>query len=151
VVESENAHRANSVRVLELLSSGWTYLDVRTVEEFETGHVPGAYNVPIQLGSVAGLEANPDFEACIAAVFPKEQKLIVGCHSGTRSAAAQRRLSSWGYTHIISHEDGWDGRPDAFGRKQGGWRRAPHRVALIATSGRSYAELLRLVRNNEAR
>ena len=25
----------------------WTFLDVRTVQEFEAGHVPGAYNVPL--------------------------------------------------------------------------------------------------------
>ena len=27
----------------ERLDGGWTYVDVRTVEEFEAGHAPGAF------------------------------------------------------------------------------------------------------------
>jgi hypothetical protein len=36
------AHAHNS-------SGTWKYLDVRTVEEFTSGHAPGAFNVPFML------------------------------------------------------------------------------------------------------
>ena len=31
----------------ELIASGWTYIDVRTIPEFEAEHPSGAYNVPL--------------------------------------------------------------------------------------------------------
>ena len=37
----------------ERLASGFTYVDVRTPEEFEAGHPPGAVNVPVSGASFA--------------------------------------------------------------------------------------------------
>jgi rhodanese-related sulfurtransferase len=143
VDDTQHPDELQSTEVLELLDAGWSYLDVRTVQEFERGHVPGAFNVPSQLGSVAGLYDNPDFSSCVAAVFPKPARVIVGCHSGGRSNRAKSLLRAQGHTHIVAHADGWDGRPDAFGRKQGGWLRAGLPIASHAEPGRSYAELSR--------
>ena len=67
-----------------LLDQGHAYLDVRTEVEFEAGHVPGAYNVPISRKSVP----NPDFLAVIERHFDKVRPLIVGCHTGSRSQRA---------------------------------------------------------------
>ena len=38
------------------LAEGWTYVDVRTEQEFEAGHPPGAVNVPIALMAGGGVE-----------------------------------------------------------------------------------------------
>jgi len=65
-------------------------LDVRTPEEYEEGHLPGARLIP-------------DYELPeqAAANLPvKEAPLIVYCMSGGRSAAAARWLSQHGYTQI---------------------------------------------------
>lgn len=143
MASSPQRTEVQSAEVLELLDAGWAYLDVRTVQEFELGHVPGAFNVPFQLGSITGLGDNPEFSSCVAAIFPKATRLIVGCHSGGRSSAARAQLLKQGYAHIATHSDGWDGRPDAFGRKHGGWRRAGLPVASHPEPGRSYADLSR--------
>ena len=59
-------------------------IDVRTPEEFATGHVPGARNVPLDLLSPESVAADPG------------QDLYVVCRSGRRSAEASARLRAWG-------------------------------------------------------
>lgn len=44
-----NLTRISPQEASQKLAEGWTYVDVRTVEEFEAGHPPGAVNVPIAL------------------------------------------------------------------------------------------------------
>ncbi|MCP3917191.1 MAG: rhodanese-like domain-containing protein [bacterium] len=36
-------------------------MDVRTVEEYEAGHVPGAFNIPYAFRGAVGMELNPNF------------------------------------------------------------------------------------------
>lgn len=124
-----------------LLALGHTYLDVRTVEEYAAGHVPGAFNVPWQHGNLSGLSANPDFLASVAATLPRHRTLIVGCHSGARAARAQTALSGLGYGDVRLHREGWDGSRDAFGRRQPGWSALGKAVEYAAQPGRAYAQL----------
>ena len=64
----------------QLLDSqdGYTYLDVRSEEEFAQGHVPGAVNIPVASSNPLGpgLVANPDFNNQVAAQFDKDLSLI---------------------------------------------------------------------------
>ncbi len=39
--------RVSPQEALELTRDGWTYVDVRTEQEFADGHPAGSYNVPI--------------------------------------------------------------------------------------------------------
>ncbi len=58
---------------------GWHYVDVRTVKEFQDGHVPNAFNVPIALGdSPASMVLNPDFVDLIKRRFDRDAKLVFG-------------------------------------------------------------------------
>jgi E3 ubiquitin-protein ligase RNF13 len=58
---------------------GWTFLDVRTVEEFDEGHVPGSYNVPLLLQSPTGARVpNPEFLAVVKRHFGYESGLVLG-------------------------------------------------------------------------
>lgn len=59
-------------------------IDVRTPEEFATGHVPGARNIPLDLLSLESVATDPG------------QDLYVVCRSGRRSAEASARLHAWG-------------------------------------------------------
>jgi len=59
-------------------SGGWTFVDVRTVEEFDQGHVPGAYNVPILFRGAFGMSPNADFLDVVKRLFPKDAKLVFG-------------------------------------------------------------------------
>ena len=65
-------------------------LDVRTVEEFEEKHIPGAINVPNEMIKVKGPKELPD----------KEQLILVYCRSGNRSKQASEKLVSLGYTNV---------------------------------------------------
>lgn len=69
----------NPAGVRELLDeSDWHYVDVRTVEEFDQGHVPGAWNVPIAFRTPQGMQPNPDFLATIQRLFPRDAKIVFG-------------------------------------------------------------------------
>lgn len=76
----------------ELIRNGEkvTLLDVRTPDEFTKEHIDGSILIPLQtLENNLGLIANL-----------KNQKIIVYCHSGTRSIAASRILADNGFTPI---------------------------------------------------
>jgi rhodanese-related sulfurtransferase len=66
-----------------------TLLDVRTVQEFNEGHVDGAVNIPIQVLKERLNE------------LPKDKPVVVYCHSGRRSAEAKRLLDANGFTRVI--------------------------------------------------
>jgi phage shock protein E len=60
-------------------------IDVRTPEEFATGHISGAINIAVE-----------ELASRLAEV-PNDQPIIVYCRSGNRSAAAARILIDAGY------------------------------------------------------
>lgn len=65
-------------------------LDVRTQEEFDNGHIPGALLLPYD---------EIDQEA--ARLLPeKEKEIIIYCRSGRRSAIAKDSLEALGYTNV---------------------------------------------------
>src|SRR5688572_31405843 len=54
----------------DLMQTGHTYLDVRTVEEYVGGHAEGAVNVPAFIRDAMGQMApNPEFLAVVQANF----------------------------------------------------------------------------------
>lgn len=65
-------------------------LDVRTPEEFSSEHIEGAILIPVQKLS----------ENLSKLDNAKEKKIIVYCHSGTRSVAASRILVKNGFTPL---------------------------------------------------
>lgn len=78
----------SKAKAKELLRSGGRLLDVRSPEEFRSGHLAGAVNVPYQevgerIGGIA-----PD----------KSQPILVYCLSGGRSGIAKSVLRRAGYT-----------------------------------------------------
>ena len=99
--------RVEPTEAKSLLDQGWTYVDVRTEQEFEGGHPAGAVNVPLN---------SPDFLAVMKANFPHDAKLVVGCLLGGRSARACQVLEADGYTQLVDQTAGWGGQRDGFGR-----------------------------------
>ena len=65
-------------------------LDVRTQEEYESGHIPGAICIPLQSIDESVIELLPN----------KEQVILVHCRSGKRSVEASGKLAELGYTNI---------------------------------------------------
>jgi rhodanese-related sulfurtransferase len=122
---------------------GYVYLDVRSIPEFEAGHPAGAFNIPIAHMTPAGMRPNAGFLAEVAAAFPKDTKLVVGCKMGGRSLRAAQVLIQSGYQQVVDQRAGFDGARNSFGQLQEpGWRRIGLDVALEPEPGRSYAELI---------
>lgn len=65
-------------------------LDVRTQDEYEAGHIPGAILLPNETIGTGKPDKLPD----------TEQEILVYCRSGSRSAQAAKKLVEAGYTQI---------------------------------------------------
>ena len=69
---------------------GYIILDVRTREEYDEGHIPGAILIP-----------NTEIEEKAEGVLTdKDQLILVYCRSGRRSKIAAEALVELGYTNI---------------------------------------------------
>ena len=102
---------------------GNVYLDVRTVAEFEKGHPPGAWNVPVMSRHADGRMApNDHFLRVVEATLPKGAMVISGCRSGRRSARAASIMLQAGYTNVVNMVGGFSGAHDPSGQLlQPGW------------------------------
>ena len=69
---------------------GYIILDVRTQEEYDQGHIPGAILIP-------DIEIKAKAEEVLT---DKDQLLLVYCRSGRRSKLAAEALVELGYTNI---------------------------------------------------
>ena len=126
------------------LAEGWTYVDVRTTEEFEAGHPTGAVNVPLMHAGPGGMTPNPDFARVMNAAFAKDAKIVVGCKAGGRSLRAAQVLAAEGFTSVIDQRAGWDGSRDPFGQiTEPGWSRAGLPIEEGQPSGRAWEDMKR--------
>ena len=94
--------------------AGYTYLDVRTVEEYAESHPEGAVNIPVMVKSPQGMSPNASFLSQVEAAFPdKDSKLCVGCLSGKRSDMATKLLvDEANYRNVVDVSGGfmeWQG------------------------------------------
>ena len=71
--------------------SDYIILDVRTQEEYETAHIPGAICIPNETIGTGDIPELPD----------KDQLILVYCRSGNRSKQASEKLAKQGYTNIV--------------------------------------------------
>ncbi len=125
----------------QLLDEGYTYVDVRTEEEYAAGHAAGAVNVPVMLPGPGRMVPNADFAAVMRAAFPTDAKLLVGCAAGARSAKAAALLAAEGYTNLADLRAGFGGAKNAFGQVvEKGWQAAGMPTEL-ATAGGSYGAI----------
>jgi phage shock protein E len=76
----------------QLLQQGALVVDVRSPGEFNSGHLPGALNIP--LGNLG--------EELPRRVPDKSQVLLLHCLSGTRSAMAKGQARQMGYSNVFN-------------------------------------------------
>jgi rhodanese-related sulfurtransferase len=110
---------------------GYSYVDVRSVREFQAGHPTGAYNVPLLDMGPMGMAPNPDFLKVMEKSFPKDSKLVLGCQMGGRSLKAAALLESAGYTNVVEQQAGFNG-----------WRPAGLPVSTEAPADHTYAGIV---------
>eukprot|EP01133_Synstelium_polycarpum_P018624 gene18624-22287_t len=91
--------RATVLEVTQLINRGKTIIvDVRSAEEFATGHLPDAKNIPLpelakRLGELEKFKTRP---------------IVVVCQKGSRSATAVGLLGKAGFAEATSLEGGLD-------------------------------------------
>ncbi len=125
-------------------NEGYVYIDVRTVTEFEAGHVPGALNSPgAQRNSATGeMTANAEFLSVVGANLAKDAQVIVGCKSGGRSARAVRLMLDSGYRNVFNLVGGFSGKRDESGEViHPGWSTLDFPVELGQGDAHSYQSL----------
>jgi rhodanese-related sulfurtransferase len=126
----------------ELLKQGWTYLDVRSIPEFEQGHPPGAANVPLLHFQGGRMVPNPDFQRVVEACFPKETSFVVGCKSSGRSMQAAAFMQGAGYSNVVVMAGGFHGERDPMGRvASAGWAGEGFPVETQAPPEKTYGAL----------
>ncbi|WP_158135505.1 rhodanese-like domain-containing protein [Vibrio navarrensis] len=72
----------------EMVESGALLIDVRTAEEFASGHLEQARNIPLS-------EVATGFRA-----IDKSQPIVVYCRSGNRSSIAMQALVKQGFINV---------------------------------------------------
>jgi rhodanese-related sulfurtransferase len=72
-----------------LVEAGATLVDVRTPEEFASGHLPGAVNIPVD-----------ELPRRFRELGEKQKPVVVYCRSGARSSRAEGVLEENGFQHV---------------------------------------------------
>ena len=126
-------------------AEGHTYVDVRSIPEFNQGHPSGAVNVPLLHRDERSGQMSPngDFVAVMKAAFDRDAKLLIGCQAGARSAQAAQLLESAGFTDVTNVLGGFGGARDQMtgGVRAQGWAQAGLPIDTTAAPGASYDEL----------
>lgn len=91
-VALEDAETA--IRAADLL------LDVREADEFQTGHIPGAINIP---RGVLEFKLSNDPALCA-----RDLNIVLYCKTSGRAALAACSLQAMGYWHVQSLAGGFD-------------------------------------------
>jgi len=90
-----------AVALVDVIPPGWQILDVREAWEFERGHIPAAWHIPL-----------PQLPARLQEL-PNDQPLLVYCQGGGRGDSACRLLQQHGFVQVANLAGGfmaWRGR-----------------------------------------
>jgi rhodanese-related sulfurtransferase len=126
-------------------ADGYTYVDVRSIPEFEQAHPAGALNVPLLHRDPATGQMSPNLEfvEVMKGAFAPDAKLLIGCQAGARSAQAAQLLSAAGFTDVTNVLGGFGGARDQMTGvvRAEGWVQAGLPVETSAAPGATYAEV----------
>ena len=77
---------------MDLINNNAIVIDVRSSEEYNTGHIEDSINIPV--------------DSISTVTYDKDATIIVYCASGVRSANAAKTLISLGYTNVYNLDGG---------------------------------------------
>ncbi|KAK9164498.1 hypothetical protein Syun_005400 [Stephania yunnanensis] len=100
-----NIHQAKHL----ILSDRHRYLDVRTTDEFNAGHVnvDNPLNIPYMFQTPQGRVKNPQFLEQVSSACTIDDHLVVGCQTGVRSLHASADLLKAGFKHVTNMGGGY--------------------------------------------
>jgi len=137
-VTVKEAHRLHA-------EEGYTYVDVRSIPEFEQGHPAGAHNVPLLHfdPGLGRMTLNPEFLAVMQGNYPRDARLLIGCQVGGRSVQAAQLLASAGYQCVANVLGGYGGARHPITGKvlNEGWVQAGLPTETAPQQGCTYEEL----------
>lgn len=98
VVAGCSAHRVTPDKAKKMVEGGARLVDVRSPEEYGSGHLDGAVNIPVG-----------ELDSRLAELEPKDKPIVVYCASGFRSARAAKALSAAGFSEVgdLGSMDDW--------------------------------------------
>lgn len=82
----------DAAKARTLIEGGATVIDVRTPEEFATGHLRGATNIDVQAA---------DFHERVGDL-DKDASYVLYCRSGSRAGAAADMMMDMGFTEVVN-------------------------------------------------
>ena len=86
-----STRNASANEVEAALKAGATIVDVRSRDEFQSGHFPGAINIPLD-----------QISAHLDELGSPEQPVILYCHSGMRSGSAMHIVKGGGFKNVVN-------------------------------------------------
>ena len=78
-------------KIKEALRKGAIIVDVRTAAEYDGGHIPGAFNIPIDRINIS-----------IPRIKASNKPVVVCCNTGTRSSTALQLLKAQGVQEVYN-------------------------------------------------
>ncbi len=102
----ETQAKVPTVSVSDFHKRFYVLVDVRTLEEFASGHLLGAVNIPL-----SDLQENL---GRWTRRLPRDVPIILQCRSGVRSAQAAQILLRAGFTNVLNLDGGITGWTDTF-------------------------------------
>ncbi|MGC1422168.1 MAG: rhodanese-like domain-containing protein, partial [Terracidiphilus sp.] len=76
----------------EYLKNGAMVIDVRSANEFDSGHIMQAQNIPLERIEMTALSVLRD----------RNKVLLLHCSSGVRSRMAKKKLEELGYKNVFN-------------------------------------------------
>ena len=78
------------ILLFSIFSHAFTVIDVRTMDEWNSGHLESAIHIEWQ--NITSIQSN----------IPKNEEIYLYCRSGNRSGKATKILLDAGYTNVIN-------------------------------------------------
>lgn len=89
---ADSAAPVPAADALARVADGAEVVDVRTPEEFDSGHLEGAVNIDYQ---------SDDFAEQVSEL-PREESYVVYCASGRRATGAVEQMRDLGFTDVVN-------------------------------------------------
>ena len=101
--------KLSTITVSDFKKRFYVLVDVRTPQEFVSGHLLGAINIPL-----SELQNNPE---TWAHRLPRDVPVVLQCKSGARSAQAAQVLLRAGFTNVFNLDGGITDWTNTFGSR----------------------------------